>query len=88
MPERFTYYYVEMKSHELLLAEGTPAESFVDNTDRMHFTNWAEHEALHGPGAPIMEMPYPRVKSARQVSRKLRTQLELRAELVACEAAA
>ena len=66
VPETFTYYHVELASHELLLAEGVPSESFVDNVERMHFSNWAEHEAL-GDTAPIQEMPYARVKSRRQM---------------------
>jgi hypothetical protein len=61
VPEVFTYYHVELATHELLLAEGVATESFVDNADRMNFANWAEHEAL-GETAPIEEMPYPRAK--------------------------
>jgi hypothetical protein len=64
VPEIFTYYHVELSTHELLLAEGVPAESFVDNVDRMHFSNWDERET---PRAPIAEMAHPRVKSARQL---------------------
>ena len=67
-PEQFTYYHVELASHELLRAEGLAAESFVDNIDRMHFHNWNEREA---PDMPIAEMPYPRAKAARQVPRAL-----------------
>jgi autotransporter passenger strand-loop-strand repeat protein len=82
VPEIFTYYHVELATHELLLAEGVPTESFVDNVDRMHFDNWAEHEAL-GDTAPIAEMPYPRAKSARQVPPSLRRILDARTRLAA-----
>jgi hypothetical protein len=71
VPEVFTYYHVELASHEVLMAEGAATESFIDNVDRMGFDNWAEHEAL-GDTAPIMEMPYPRAKSARQVPMSVR----------------
>jgi autotransporter passenger strand-loop-strand repeat protein len=64
VPEIFSYYHVELESHELLLAEGVVAESFVDNVDRMNFANWADRTA---PETPIAEMPYPRVKSWRQL---------------------
>ena len=77
VPEVFTYYHVELASHELLFAEGAATESFVDNVDRMHFENWAEHEAL-GDVAPIEEMPYPRAKAARQVPVAVRRMLEAR----------
>lgn len=66
VPEHFTYYHVELATHELLMAEGVPAESFVDNVDRMHFSNWSERDGLIQP-EPIVEMPYARVKSRRQL---------------------
>jgi hypothetical protein len=68
VPPRFTYYHVELATHELLLAEGVLAESFVDNVDRMHFANW---DARCAPAEPIPEMQYPRAKAARQVPRSL-----------------
>ncbi len=70
--EFFTYYHVELASHELLLAEGVPAESFVDNIDRMHFHNW---EARTAPVEAIGELPYPRAKAARQVPARVRARL-------------
>ncbi|WBO59092.1 MULTISPECIES: Hint domain-containing protein [unclassified Acidocella] len=82
VPEYFTYYHVELETHELLLAEGAPTESFVDNVDRMHFQNWDERAAAT-LAAPIVEMPYPRAKSYRQVPKRLRAMLEARAGLAA-----
>jgi autotransporter passenger strand-loop-strand repeat protein len=72
VPEQFVYYHVELASHELLLAEGVLAESFVDNVDRMHFHNW---DYRNEPPAPILEMPHPRVRSQRQLPAWLKTQL-------------
>lgn len=66
----FSYYHVELESHELLLSEGLLTESFVDNVDRMNFSNWADRTA---PETAIAEMAYPRVKSARQLPPHLRT---------------
>jgi len=42
VPETFTYYHVELDDHSLILAENTPAETFVDNVDRLAFDNWDE----------------------------------------------
>ncbi len=67
MPATFTYYHIELENHELILAEGVAAETFVDNADRLGFDNWAEHETLFGTGSEITEMSSPRAKSARQV---------------------
>jgi hypothetical protein len=79
VPPVFTYYHVEVADHSLILAENTPAETFVDNVDRMGFDNWAEHEALVGDTA-IVEMEYPRAKSARQVPQATRARLAAIAE--------
>ena len=66
--------HIELAEHALVLAEGTPAESFVDNIHRMAFDNWEEHEALYGD-APIVEMDYPRARSHRQVPMEVRARL-------------
>ena len=73
MPEIFTYYHVELASHDLILAENAPAETFVDNADRAHFDNWDTHPD-HGT---ITEMDLPRAKSTRQLPMAMRRQLGL-----------
>jgi hypothetical protein len=76
IPDQFTYYHVELATHELLLTEGVPTESFVDNVDRMNFHNW---DARTAPDEPIAEMSYPRAKSARQVPSRIHAELLSRA---------
>lgn len=78
VPERFRYYHIELATHELLLAENCPAESFVDNVDRMHFHNWDERET---PFAPVPEMDLPRAKSARQLPAAIAKAIAARAVL-------
>jgi hypothetical protein len=78
VPQTFTHYHVELDDHSLILAENTPAETFIDNVDRLGFDNWQEHEALYPEGKPIVEMPYPRAKAHRQVPRAIREQLAAR----------
>ena len=76
MPERFTYFHVELDDHALILAEGVPAESFLDTVTRHRFDNFADYVALYGNGGPAMaEIAVPRVKSARQLPRALRERL-------------
>ena len=49
LPAKFTYYHVETDDHSLILAHNVPAETFVDNVDRLGFDNWREHAgALSG----------------------------------------
>jgi hypothetical protein len=82
VPTVFTYHHVELDDHSLILAENTPAETFVDNVDRMNFDNWAEHEALYPEGKTVSELPYPRVKAHRQVPVYIRVALAERAEII------
>jgi len=79
VPKIFVYYHVEVDDHALILAEGAPAETFVDNVDRLNFDNWAEHVALFPEGRTIEELPYPRAKAARQVPVHARVKLAERA---------
>ncbi|MEE9481828.1 Hint domain-containing protein [Methylobacterium ajmalii] len=43
-----TYWHVELDAHDILLAEGLPAESYLDWGDRPFFTEASDH-ALHNP---------------------------------------
>jgi hypothetical protein len=80
VPPRFTYYHVELADHSLILAENTPAETFIDNIDRIAFDNWDEHEALADSAEiQLAEMSYPRAKAYRQVPRATRDRLARRA---------
>ena len=75
VPIIFTYYHVEVGDHSLILAENTPAETFVDNVDRANFDNWHEYQALYPEGKGVIEMSYPRAKALRQVPRTIRQRL-------------
>ena len=44
---RVTYFHVELRRHDVLLAEGLPAESYLDTGDRASFTNGAGFITLH-----------------------------------------
>jgi glycosyltransferase involved in cell wall biosynthesis len=49
--EEVEYFHIEFAGHEVIFAEGAPAESFVDDDSRMMFHNAAEFYALY-PDAP------------------------------------
>jgi hypothetical protein len=55
-----------------------PAETFVDNADRLAFDNWDEHQAIYPEGKAIAEMPYPRAQSTRQLPQATRERLSRR----------
>ncbi len=88
VPERFVYYHVELEDHALILAENTPAETFIDNVERRNFDNWIEHEALYPDGRPMEELPYPRAKARRQVPSAIRAELAERARSIGLWSAA
>jgi hypothetical protein len=73
--ERFTYFHIEIADHALILAEGAPAETFVDNVSRRTFDNYAEYEALYGEETVVQELDLPRAMSVRQVPRTTRERL-------------
>lgn len=74
------YFHIETEGHELILAEGAVAETFIDNASRERFDNYAEYEALY-PNAPEMdEHPAGRVRAPRQLPREIRDYLAARAD--------
>jgi hypothetical protein len=79
VPAMFTYHHVELDDHSLLFADGAPAETFIDNVDRMRFDNYAEYEALYPEDRAIVEMTLPRAKAHRQVPPAIRDRLYQRA---------
>ncbi len=42
-----TYYHIELQTHDVLLAQGLPAESYLDTGDRGNFANGGDPIALH-----------------------------------------
>ncbi len=45
--DHVTYYHVELPRHSVLLAEGLPAESYLDTGDRSNFANGGGVIALY-----------------------------------------
>jgi len=79
VPTVFTYFHIELADHALILAEGVPAETFIDNAGRLAFDNWHEHVAARPEGASVAELPLPRAKSQRQVPAAARARIAERA---------
>ena len=49
--DRVDYVHVELDTHDVLLAEGAPSESFLDDGSRLMFGNAAEFAALYPDAA-------------------------------------
>jgi hypothetical protein len=75
--EGFVYYHVEVEAHELLLAEGVAAESFLAVSGTFGFDNTNQRV-----DRPIVEMNLRRVTSARMLPNAIRARLAARANSV------
>jgi hypothetical protein len=78
VPQVFTYHHIELADHSLVVAENTPAETFVDNVERARFDNYAEYVALYPNAEPIAEMDLPLARAHRQVASATRRRLTQR----------
>ena len=61
--ERVDYFHVELDSHDVLLAEGAPSESFLDDGNRSQFHNATEHAALYSDAPGLGDRCAPWVDS-------------------------
>jgi hypothetical protein len=77
LPSHYILWHVETTDHCLLLAEGCPAESFLDYGGRHRFDGHDAYLRHHGQDRPIPEMPLPRITCARQLPPLLRARLGL-----------
>ena len=75
MGEFYTVYHIETENHEEILAEGTPAETYIDYIGRSHFHNYSEYVALYGEERTIAEMDRPRISTPRLVPAAIRARL-------------
>lgn len=83
LPDRVTYYHVETEAHDIILANGTPAETFVDAVTRANFDNYAEYIDLFGAERIIPEMDRPRISSQRLLPQTIRERLGIVVDAVA-----
>ncbi len=74
---RIRVYHVETEAHETLLANNTPAESFVDVADRTNFENYQDYVDMYGAERIIPQMDMPRISSQRMVPLSLRARLNI-----------
>ncbi|WP_134679700.1 Hint domain-containing protein [Paracoccus ravus] len=75
LPEQVTYYHVETENHEVILANGAPAETYIDYLGRRAFDNYRQYLDLYGGEPVIAEMKPLRVSARRQVPKAIRERL-------------
>ena len=65
--DSYTVFHIETEAHEIIFANGAPAETFIDNVSRRAFDNFSEFEELYGDQQEMKELPYPRAANARHL---------------------
>ena len=68
--ESFKYYHIELDSHELVIAENTPSESYLpQNENRDDFDNAADFDVMYPGGRKLILWPldYPRISAQLKV---------------------
>ncbi|MCQ8279442.1 Hint domain-containing protein [Acetobacteraceae bacterium KSS8] len=77
--DQVSYLHLELETHDILLANGAPAESFVDDSSRGMFANSAEYDTLY-PDATAQDACYcaPRLEAGEELD-ALRSALRERA---------
>jgi hypothetical protein len=52
------YFHIELETHEVVFAEGAPAETLLITSDREHFANFVEYEKRYGSEAGPAMKPF------------------------------
>ena len=61
--EVIEYFHIELETHEVIFAEGTPAETLLVECGREHFGNFVEYEKLYGVDNERAMQPFaPRIE--------------------------
>jgi Hint domain len=77
------YFHIELDSHDIVHADGAPAETYVDCDNRMMFSNGAEYALLHpADERPTWEFCAPRLEWGSEALTAIRAALSERAELL------
>ena len=80
--DRVDYFHVELDTHDILIAEGAPSESFHDDNSRGMFHNVGEFEALYPDGLSRDGYCAPRVEDGEALE-TIRRRLAIVAEQAA-----
>lgn len=78
--DRVDYFHIEMEDHDIILANGTPVESFIDMQSRCLFENAADYESLYPLYTPPKPATYGRVEFGNRLE-TIRKKLAVRCDL-------
>ena len=81
--EKVEYFHIELETHDVIIAEGALAESFIDDDSRGMFSNVQEYRQLYGDVATgLAQFCAPRAEDGYRVE-AVRQRIALRAGLSA-----
>jgi hypothetical protein len=61
--DRVDYFHIELDSHDVVFADGTPAETFIDCDNRLMFENGVEYPELYpDDDRPTWDFCFPRLE--------------------------
>jgi hypothetical protein len=69
------YFHIETEHHEIILAEGAPTETFMENVSRACFNNYSQYQALYPNAKEMIELDIPRVSHQRQLPNAVKVKL-------------
>ena len=72
--DKVTYWHIELDSHDIILAEGAPSESFLDEDSRAMFDNAAEGQPSRHPPqscAPRIEQGFQLEIIRQRIARRI-----------------
>jgi hypothetical protein len=72
----YTIYHIETETHDMVLAEGAIAETFVDCQSRKSFENYQEYVDLYGEEGTTSELSLPRIASRRLVPQSIKDRVQ------------
>jgi len=76
LPKAFTYFHIETAHHDIILANGAPAETVCDAAGRAAFDNHQEYLDLYGADRLVPEMHMPRIASRRLTPHAIKEKLD------------
>ncbi|MGO9698444.1 MAG: Hint domain-containing protein [Xanthobacteraceae bacterium] len=78
--EQVEYFHIELDTHDVIVAEGALAESFIDDHSRFMFHNAHEYRTLYPAAAPLARYCAPRLDEGYELE-AVRQRLAARAGL-------
>jgi O-antigen biosynthesis protein len=73
--EGVEYFHIELETHDVVIAEGAPSETFLDDDSRLRFHNADEYRLLYPEAVPGRLAQYcaPRLEDGYEVERVQRS---------------